>query len=128
MELRAIEKLAEKLARLDKDDLGMIAFLSDTYDDNLLELSKGELDRSPKHNWVEDAGGLPGPIEDLAVELHKKGMSISHAIATAVSKAKVYALTANGAKKAKWAAAVAQWEAMKAKNKARTVASKLSNK
>lgn len=124
----SIDTLVRKVTALDKDDLLMVTYLSDNYGDGMVSLSKGLLDRSPKHNWVENSGGLPAPIEDLAVELHKKGMSISHAIATAVSKAKVYAVTSNGAKKAKWAAAVAEWERMKASAKAKSAASKLSNK
>lgn len=123
-----IENLVRKTYALDREDLVLVAYLSEESTDESVELSKGQLDRSPKHNWVQDSGGLPGPIEDLAVELHKKGMSISRAIATAVSKAKVYAVTANGPKKAKWAAAVAKWEAMKASSKAKTAAKKLSTK
>lgn len=116
-ELTAIDKLILSQSLPNQDDVDLI-----------MELSKGLLDRSPKKNWVESAGGLPGPIEDLAVELHKKGMSISRAIATAVSKAKVYAVTADGAKKAKWAAAVAEWNKMRAASKAKTAAKSLGSK
>ncbi len=75
----------------------------------------GKLDWSPKSNWVEKAGGLPKPFEDMALALIKDGMSRSRAIATAVSRAKV--LAAKG--QAKYIAAVAQWEKMKQSTKAK---------
>ena len=85
----------------------------------------GTLDRSPKKNWVENVGGLPTEIEHLAEDLHKKGMTISRAIATAVSRAKYWAATSKNAKtKAKWAAEVAAWEAKKAKSHAQSAAKK----
>src|SRR3972149_12236681 len=47
------------------------------------------LNRSPKKNWVENAGGLPNYTCHVARALHeKRGFSISHAIATAVSQNK----------------------------------------
>jgi len=47
------------------------------------------LDRSPKANWVENAGGLPMFVRRIANHLNaEKGMSISHAIATAVNVVK----------------------------------------
>jgi hypothetical protein len=85
----------------------------------------GALDRSPKANWIERAGGLPTYIERIAVHLHnEKGMDISHAIATAVNAAKKMCLTGdlnwpglqnvNPGSRAEACAAVARWEAMKA--------------
>ena len=80
------------------------------------------LERSPKENWVEKAGGLPSYIERIAKHLHyEKGMTISHAIATAVNTVKKWCAGGKGkttaATKAKACAAVAQWEAKKAKSK-----------
>lgn len=76
----------------------------------------GQLDRSPKKNWVEQAGGLPKFIEDIAVDLHEeRGMTISRAIATAVSKCKVWCATSKDPKvKAKACTAIAEWEKKKA--------------
>ena len=58
------------------------------------------LDRSPRSNWVERTGGLPDYIERIAKHLHAQGMSISHAIATAVNTVKRWAaggtVTAHG--------------------------------
>jgi hypothetical protein len=87
------------------------------------------LERKPggPDNWVEAAGGLPDYIERIAKHLHyEKGMTISHAIATAVNTVKRWA---RGGKVAKYgdphmkrvspktiaqaAAAVAAWEAKK---------------
>lgn len=84
----------------------------------------GRLDRSPKKNWVENKGGLPDYIDRIAVHLNEKGMSISHAIATAINAAKKMCSSGdlnwpglqhvNLGSKAEACAAVAQWEAMKA--------------
>ncbi len=87
----------------------------------ILELA-GRLDRSPKKNWVENNGGLPKYIEDIAVALHRDGKSISTAIQIAISRVKVWAAGGGGVNadtKAKAAAALAQWEALKAKAKAK---------
>lgn len=85
------------------------------------------LERKPggPDNWVEAAGGLPSYVERIAKHLHyERGMSIQHAIATAVNTIKRWArgghVTKYGTMKrvspatiAKAAAAVAQWEAKK---------------
>lgn len=84
----------------------------------------GALDRSPKSNWVERAGGLPSYIERIAVHLHaESGMDISRAIATAVNAAKRMCLTGdvswpgvqhiNAGSRAEACAAVAEWGAKK---------------
>jgi hypothetical protein len=89
------------------------------------------LERSPRENWVEKAGGLPSYIERIAKHLHyEKGMTISHAIATAVNTVKkwcsgstvsstggVQTAKASPATRAKACAAVAQWEAKKKRSK-----------
>lgn len=89
----------------------------------------GALERSPKVNWIEEQGGLPPYVERIALHLHnEKGMSISHAIATAVNAAKKMCATGdlnwpglqnvNPGSRAEACAAVARWEAMKAAAKA----------
>ena len=89
------------------------------------EISKkvgSRLDRSPKKNWVEEHGGLPKYIEDIAVALHeKRGMDIGRAIAVAISRVKMWAAGGGGVNpdtRAKAAAAVAAWETMRAQAKA----------
>ena len=82
-----------------------------------------DLERVPgKQNWVDRAGGLPDYIERIAKHLHyEKGMDISRAIATAVATVKRWAAgggDVSAATRAKAAAAVAQWEAKKAKSHA----------
>lgn len=84
----------------------------------------GELDRSPRANWVENVGGLPSYIERIAVHLHnEQGMNISRAIATAINAAKKMCMTGdlnwpglqhvNMGSKAEACAAIAEWEAKK---------------
>lgn len=82
------------------------------------------LDRSPKKNWVEEAGGLPAYIDKIARRLHANGMTISHAIAAAIETVKKWAAGGGNVKpdtRAKAAAAVAQWEKMKAAAAAKRV-------
>lgn len=84
---------------------------------------KGRLDWSPKENWVERAGGLPRYIEDIALALiRERGMPRGRAIAVAISRVKLWAAgggDVNADTRAKAAKAVAQWEALKAKNRAK---------
>ena len=69
------------------------------------------LERSPKENWVEKAGGLPNYIRRIAKHIHSdSGLSISHAIAAAVNRVKVLCAKGN----AEACAAVASWEKKKA--------------
>lgn len=69
------------------------------------------LDRSPKENWVEKAGGLPNYIRRIAKHIHSdSGLSISHAIAAAVNRVKKLCAKGN----AEACAAVASWEKKKA--------------
>ena len=86
----------------------------------------GALERKPggPDNWIEREGGLPRYIERIALHLVAKGMSTSHAIATAVNVAKKSCATGdlnwpgiqnvNPGSRAEACAAVARWEAMKA--------------
>lgn len=84
---------------------------------------KGQLNRSPKVNWVEKGGGLPPYINSVATALQRQGMSRSTAIATAVNTVKKACATGlwggqkrkvSGAIQAAACAAAAQWEALKA--------------
>lgn len=89
--------------------------------DILLMLHGGEL-----ANWVEKAGGLPKYIKRIAKHLQQKGMDQSRAIATAVNAAKKMCATGdtnfpgkqdvNPGSRAEACAAVAEWEAKKAKS------------
>lgn len=84
------------------------------------------LERKPgkADNWVEKAGGLPSYIERIAKHLHyEKGKDIGTAIAIAVNTVKRWATGTNhnGSKLkpqtvAQAQAAVAEWEAKKAKS------------
>lgn len=75
-------------------------------------------------NWVEQTGGLPTYIKRIAKHLQRKGMTESHAIATAVNAAKKMCATGdvnfpgvqavNAASRAEACAAVADWERKKA--------------
>ena len=102
----------------------------DTSDYDLIRLSMVELtssaslDRSPKKNWVENAGQLPPYVRKLARAIEKNGHSLSSAISIAISRVKAWAaggddVDANTSAKA--AKALAQWEALKAKNAAKQV-------
>lgn len=73
-----------------------------------------DLERKPggPDNWVEAAGGLPSYIKRIAKHIHSdSGLSISHAIASAVNRVKALAAKGN----AQAIAALAQWEAKKVK-------------
>lgn len=81
---------------------------------------KGQLDWSPKKNWVDRAGGLPPYIEQIAVDLVKdRGMDRSRAIAIAVGMCRRWMVSGKPDTKAKAAKAIAQWEKMKASTHAK---------
>jgi hypothetical protein len=88
-----------------------------------IKLARETLDRSPKKNWVENVGGLPAFIVKIAKDLHEeRGMTISRAIATAISMCKKWAAGGKNVKpatRAKAAAAIAKWESMKARSKSK---------
>lgn len=79
------------------------------------------LDWSPKKNWVEEQGGLPKYIEDIALALIRDhGMDPSRAIAVAISRCKMWAKGGGDVEadtRAKAAKAMAEWEAKKARAK-----------
>jgi len=121
-----LRSLAE--SNLDSADTDLIVAFSAVYTSQhgeMVALSKGLLERAPgrKDNWVERAGSLPAYVEKIANSLHtKRGMTISRAIATAISRIKVWALGGDGVDPdtvAKAQKALAQWTALKAKNKAK---------
>lgn len=79
------------------------------------------LNTSPGVNWVEKAGGLPGYICNIAKDVMEKGHPKGSAIAIAVGTVKRWARGGDNVTaktRAKAAAAVAAWEALKARNKA----------
>ena len=76
-----------------------------------------DLERKPggPDNWVEEAGGLPSYIKRIAKHIHyDSGLSISHAIASAVNRVKKLAAEGN----AQAIAALAQWESKKVRSHA----------
>lgn len=87
-----------------------------------------EEDGTAEFNWVEEAGGLPKYIKRIEKHLRAKGMTEGHAIATAVNVVKKMCATGdvnfpgkqqvNPGSQAEACAAVAEWEAKKAKAKA----------
>ncbi len=94
--------------------------------DLLVELAGCSLDEKPGSNWVQGAGGLPEYICEIARAIHRGGKSVSQSIAIAVSRVKKWAagVGVNADTQAKAAKALAQWEALKAKSKAKTGAKK----
>lgn len=79
-------------------------------------MAECDLGHSHKHNWVDEVGGLPSYIHSVACSLVKSGHDVSSAIAIAVSRMKVWAATGDADTKAKAGAALAEWEAKKAKS------------
>lgn len=74
--------------------------------------------KAGKTNWVERHGGLPPYIDRIAGRLEANGMPTARAVATAVATVKRWARgggKVSAATRAKAAAALAQWEALKAK-------------
>jgi hypothetical protein len=84
------------------------------------------LDRSAKHNWVEDAGGLPNYICQVARGVARGGKSLDASIPIAVATIKKWAAgggDVSAAVRARAAEAVAAWEALKAKAHAKNASS-----
>jgi hypothetical protein len=100
----------------DREDMGLVLLLAGG--------GGCSLDSSPGKNWVENSGGLPDYICRIAKSISKGGKSKSAAIAIAVSRVKAWAAGGDDVDadtRAKAGKAVAEWEALKAKNKARKV-------
>lgn len=93
-------------------------------DQDLILAFACSLDESPGKNWVENAGGLPDYICRIARAIKKTGKTTSEAISIAVSRVKVWA-SGKGVDKdtqGKAAAALAEWEKLRAKSHAKTAA------
>lgn len=105
----------QSVASLDTDDLLLLAGCS-------LATKPGK-----KDNWIEAVGGeLPEYICEVARSIHRKrGVPTSQAISIAIGVMKNWASgrgDVNADTRAKAAKAIAQWEALKAKAKAKRVA------
>ncbi len=88
----------------------------------IVDLAGCSLDESPKENWVEKNGGLPEYICRIARAVKRGGdKTTSQAVAIAVSRVKKWSTGAgvDADTQAKAAAALTQWQALKAKNKAK---------
>lgn len=137
--LSAVEKLIIETERPFLDDDLVFLSASDAsflgIDDAIIALAGCTLDFHPgKSNWVEDNGGLPNYICEIARAILRDEAtggapptkSVSRAIAIAVGRVKRWA-SGVGVKadtQAKAAKAVAQWEALKAKAHAKSAAKK----
>lgn len=78
------------------------------------------LDEKPGSNWVQDGGGLPAYICQIARAIKKSGKSTSQAIAIAVSRIKLWAGgggDVDADTRAKAGKALAQWEKLKSRSK-----------
>lgn len=101
---------------LTQDDNALILLLSST--------SGCSLDSSPKKNWVERGGGLPNYICKIAKGIMRSGKPKGQAIAIAVSRVKKWAAGGDDVEadtQAKATKALAEWTALKARNKAKKV-------
>ena len=92
-------------------------------EEDLQDIELGRLNWSPKVNWVEANGDLPKFITDVAIGIMRgTGYPRERAIPIAISRIKVWARGGGGVNAdtvAKAAAALAAWEALKAKAAAR---------
>ncbi len=84
------------------------------------------LDASPGSNWVQEAGGLPNYICEIARAVKRGGKTTSQAVAIAVSRVKKWAAgdDVDADTRAKAAKALAQREALKVKSKAQKTTTK----
>ena len=92
--------------------------------EDLQDIELGRLNWSPRKNWIEIVNGdLPKFITDVAIGIMKgTGYPRERAIPIAISRIKVWARGGGGVNAdtvAKAAAALAAWEALKAKAAAR---------
>ena len=91
--------------------------------EDLQDIELGRLNWSPKVNWVEANGGLHPYLEKITIGIMKgTGYPRERAIPIAISRIKVWARGGGGVNAdtvAKAAAALAAWEALKAKAAAR---------
>lgn len=91
--------------------------------EDLQDIELGRLNWSPKVNWVEANGGLHPYLEKITIGIMRgTGYPRERAIPIAISRIKVWARGGGGVNAdtvAKAAAALAAWEALKAKAAAR---------
>lgn len=119
--------MSDELAYLTTSDLAMLD-IQDGKAANHSSSFHADLNKSPKLNWVERVGGFPPGnwIYRAAKHLHADaGYSVGRAIAVAINAARKGCATGdlnfpgsqqvNAKSRAEMCAAVAQWEAMKAK-------------
>lgn len=95
--------------------------------DLIVEFAGCTLNKSPGKNWVESSGGLPEYICQIARAIHRGGRPVGQAISIAVSRCKRWAAGGDDVDadtRAKAAKAIAQWEALKGKNKAKQAGKK----
>jgi peptidoglycan hydrolase-like protein with peptidoglycan-binding domain len=129
-EARRAEREAEMVAALDEAEVLMIAEAVDSLRKASTHKHGLESKKGPNDNWIERSsadgrGQLPAYIQHIALALvRKRGMPKSRAIAIAIGTVKRWArgggdVDANT--RAAAAKAVAEWEALKAKNKAKKV-------
>lgn len=110
-----------------EQNLGLVALSPEeremTSGYQFVSLAGCTLERSAKTNWVEEEGGLPEYICEVARAIAtKRGKSISNAIQIAIGTVKNWASgqgEVNADTRAKAARAVAEWTAMKTRAKAR---------
>ena len=93
-------------------------------EEDLQDIELGRLNWSPRKNWIEIVNGdLPKYITDVTIGIMKgTGYPRERAIPIAISRIKVWARGGGGVNAdtvAKAAAALAAWEALKAKAAAR---------
>lgn len=92
--------------------------------DLIVEFAGCSLDEKPGSNWVQENGGLPEYICRIARAIKRTGKTTSQAIAIAVSRVKKWAAGGDDVDadtRAKAAKALAEWEKLKGKSKAKDV-------
>lgn len=102
--------------------------LSEVSSHDMEDIELGRLNWSPRENWIDQNGGLPRYIEDIAIAIMRStGYPRERAIPIAINRVKRWAKGLDGVNadtQAKAIKALAEWEAMKAKAKAKRLAKK----
>jgi HK97 family phage prohead protease len=120
-----LEALDVGAVEIDDDDVALVNLLREDAEaaGAGTKGSSASLNESPKKNWVENAGDLPRYIREIARSIReKRGLPLSQAIPIAIAQIKKWAAGGDNVKadtRAKAAKALAEWEALKAKNRAR---------
>jgi hypothetical protein len=119
----AMDEECVYLTRTASGALEMKLALAELSSEELILAAGCSLDTHPgTSNWVQKAGGLPEYICNIAKDIHEeKGKSIGNAIQIAVGVVKRWAKgvgNVDAKTRAKAAAAVAEWEAKRAKARA----------